>query len=391
MYIPRLAEKTLENLLKTPKVIMILGARQVGKTTLVEHVLKQGSDTLILNFDIEVDKARFVAAGKLTPEEGLKSLGSPKILVIDEAQRLPEVGRVIKGWYDMKIPVKIILLGSSSLNLLNQSAESLTGRNEKIYLPPLMFSEVVKNQSWYSSEFTTEFIKNNFPDQTKALIADRLVYGSYPEVVTTEYRERYLINLVSDYLLKDILQLGLIRSSELVKKLLMLLAYQIGSEVSVNELARTLRVARPTVERYIELLEKTFVIFRLPAFSTNPRKEISKSNKIFFWDTGVRNALLKEFSLPDYRSDIGGLWENWVIAEVAKKNLAHEQKYNLYFWRTRQGSEVDLVIQGDRVLKAYEIKWSKTKISSKTSFLNRYKADVELVNKESFLDKEFLG
>lgn len=390
MYISRLVEKTLKNLLKTHKIIIILGARQVGKTTLIEYTLKQQNGTLILNFDVEVDKARFVAAGKLTPEEGLKSLGSPKILVIDEAQRLLEVGRVVKGWYDMKIPVKIILLGSSSLNLLNQSAESLTGRNEKIYLPPLMFFEILKNQSWYSPEFTTEFIKNNFSDQIKALIADRLVYGSYPEVVTTENKERYLINLVSDYLLKDILQLGLIRSSELVKKLLMLLAYQIGSEVSVNELARTLRVARPTVERYLELLEKTFVIFRLPAFSTNPRKEISKSNKIFFWDTGVRNALLKEFSLPDYRSDIGGLWENWVIAEVAKKNLAYEQKYNLYFWRTRQGSEVDLVIKGGRVLKAYEIKWSKSKISSKTSFSNRYNANVELVNRELFLEKEFL-
>lgn len=389
MYISRLAEKTLENLLKTPKVVIILGARQVGKTTLIEYILKQRSDVLILNFDIEVDKVRFVAAGKLAPEQGIKSLGNHKILVIDEAQRLPEVGRVVKGWYDMKLPVKIILLGSSSLNLLNQSAESLTGRNEKIYLPPLTFFEVLKNQSWYSSEFTADFIKNNFSDQAKALMEERIVYGSYPEVVATENRERYLINLVSDYLLKDILQLGLIRSSELVKKLLMLLAYQIGSEVSVNELARALRVARPTVERYLELLEKTFVIFRLPAFSTNPRKEISKSNKIFFWDTGVRNALLKDFSLPDYRSDIGGLWENWVIAEAAKNNLIGGQKYNLYFWRARQGSEVDLIVKDGAVLNAYEMKWSKLKVSSKTSFFNRYKTDVKLINRESFLDIEF--
>lgn len=384
LYIPRIAENIIRNLLKTPKIMIVLGARQVGKTTLIERLVNDKSG-LILNLDIAVDKARFLTASSLVPIEAIKSLGSPELLVIDEAQRLPETARIIKGWYDAHVPTKIVLLGSSSLDLLDSSAESLTGRNEKLYLPPLLFAEVIKNQIWYNENLTLETIKKNFHSQIKSLLLSQMVYGSYPETVVTSDKISYLINLTSDYLLKDILQAGLIKSEELVKKLLLLLAHQIGSVVSVNEVANNLNISRQTVERYLELLEKTFVIFRLPAFSTNQRKEIVKSTKIFFWDAGVRNALLKEFSFSEYRGDIGSLFENWVIAEFAKKNLLEGQKCNLYFWRTSDGSEVDLIIKGNEIIKAYEIKWRKERTFGR-SFTNRYNIPVATITKETVLD-----
>jgi len=189
-------------------------------------------------------------------------------------------------------------------------------------------------------------------NQLASLIQEQIIYGSYPEAVVTDQKQQYLLNLVSDYLLKDVFQSSLIKSPETVKKLLTLLAYQVGSEVSLTELANNLQISRVTVEKYIDILERSFVIFRLPAFSNNLRKEIVKSTKIFFWDTGVRNALLKDFNFSNMRNDIGLLWENWVIAEFAKKNLLEGQPNNLYFWRTMSGSEVDLVIKGSNTFQS---------------------------------------
>ena len=360
MYITRIAEKLFQNILSTSKVAIVLGARQVGKTTLVKHVLGNNLKTAtFLNLDIEADKQRFVSASSLSPSDALKSLGLPEIVVIDEAQRLPETGRIIKGWYDAGAPVKIVLLGSSSLDILDQTAESLTGRNEKLFLPPLLFREVIACQSWYSDIFSADTLQDDFKNQIQELLTQSLVFGNYPEVVQTADKQAYLLNLISDYLLKDILQMALVKTPEAVRRLLMLLAHQTGSEVSVNELANNLGISRLTVERYLELLERTFVIFTLPAFSSNPRKEITKSKKIYFWDTGIRNAILNDFSVNLLRADIGSLWENWVIAEFAKKNLMTGQKNNLYFWRSRAKGEVDLVIKGTDSLRAFEIKWQK--------------------------------
>jgi len=385
MYIDRIAENKVKKLLKNPKVVILLGARQVGKTTLIEQVLKQHK-SVILNLDVEVDKARLLGISHLSPENAMKNLENPELLVIDEAQRLPETARIVKGWFDSKVKTKIILLGSSSLNLLDQSAESLTGRNVKLFLPPLLFSEIINNQSWYSKELTTKILKENFNNQLETLIQEQIIYGSYPESVITSQKPQYLLNLVSDYLLKDVFQSTLIRSPEIVKKLLMLLAHQIGSEVSSTELANNLQVSRITIEKYIDLLEKSFVIFRFTAFSSNLRKEIVKSTKIFFWDTGVRNAILNDFNFSGFRNDIGLLWENWVIAEFAKKNLLEGQLKSLYFWRTRSGSEIDLVIKGNDIFKAYEIKWSKTKPSNGKAFTNRYKIPIEIITKENVVD-----
>jgi hypothetical protein len=296
MYINRTAEKVVLDKLGSRKITIILGARQTGKTTLIKRVLSD-SDNTYFNLDIDVDMQRLLSASSLEPEKAIKSLGGKTFIIIDEAQRLGEIGKIAKGWFDSNVQSKIILLGSSSLDLLNKSAESLTGRNEKVYLTPLTFKEVIKDQNWYSPEFSHKKLSTDFSDQISELLIQSIVFGNYPEAVTTGEKREYLINLVSDYIFKDVLQFGLIKTMDPIRKLLSLLAYQIGAQISVNELAGNLGMARQTVERYLDLLEQTFIIFSLPAFSTNPRKEIIKSKKIYFWDTGIRNALLNDFSL----------------------------------------------------------------------------------------------
>ena len=378
MYINRIAETVLSKILSRGKIGIILGARQVGKTTLVEHTLR-GRNIASLNFDIEIDKNRFLAASALPPVDALRSFGNPEVLVVDEVQRLPDATRVIKGWHDARLPVKILLLGSSSLDLLNQSAESLTGRNEKLFLPPLLFDEVVRSQSWYAKDFTPALARRNFAAQIRSLLLQSMAYGGYPEAVTSDDKPAFLRNLSSDYLMKDILQTGLIKTPDLIKKLLTLLAHQAGSEVSVNELATQLHMARPTVERYLELLEQTYVIFRLPSFSTNPRKEIAKGKKVYFWDTGIRNALLNTFSTEEFRPDIGALWESWVVAEVAKRNLLQGNTSELFFWRSRAQSEVDLVVKTGDSLQAFEIKWRRSR-SALRAFSDQYRVDVQVMD-----------
>lgn len=385
MYLSRILDQKIIGSLANRKIIFVLGPRQVGKTTLMEEFLKK-QEGLILNLDLEIDKAKLLAASHLDPVSAVKNLGVlNKILVIDEAHRYPEIGRIVKGWYDAGIPVKIFLLGSSSLNLLDKTAENLTGRNEKLFLTPFLFEEILKVQPWYSLSIKLKNLQADFKEQMQSLLLPRLIYGSYPETFLVSEKEKYLVNLTSDYLLKDILQTDLVKQPEAVKRLLLLLAHQVGSEVSVNELANALSLSRQTVEKYLDLLERVFVIFRLPSFSSNPRKEIVKSKKIFFWDTGIRNALLNEFNFSALRSDIGGLWENWVIAEFAKRNLMQGLNQNLYFWRTRDGSEVDLVVKDSKGLKAFEIKWSAKKGSARASFRDKYKILPLLINRENFV------
>lgn len=375
VYLRRTAEQLLKDMLAADKVGVILGARQVGKTTLVEHILA-GQPAVFLNFDVEVDKARFQAAAALAPSDGLRSLGDPPVLVIDEAQRLPETSRIIKGWHDARLPTKFLLLGSSSLNLLDQAAESLTGRNRKLVLPPLLFSETLGTQVWADASATSSHLRQHFAPQLRAFLMQRLSFGSYPEIVTSGQPTQLLRELSSDYLWKDVLQAGLVKTPDLIKRLLLSLAHQVGSEVSVNELATHLQMARPTVDRYLDLLEQTFVIFRLRSFSTNPRKEIAKSQKVFFWDTGIRNALLNAFSTEEFRPDIGVLWENWVIAEVAKRNALLGSPAELFFWRTRAQSEVDLVVKRANGLHAFDIKWSPRRVSGR-AFRDAYGVEVQ--------------
>jgi len=381
MYLKRLAEAALREIISGDKVGIILGASQVGKMTLIKQVV-QRQGAVFLNFDAEVDKVRFQASAALPPSDALGSLGNPRVLVIDGAQRLPEASRIIKGWYDAHLPVKILLLGSSSLDLLDQAVEGLTGCNRKLILPPLLFSETLAAQAWATSQIPRDQLLRHFAPQLRASLLQRLAFGAYPGVVLTPDPIRLLRELSTDYLWKDVLQTGLIKTPEPIKRLLLLLAHQGGSEVSVNELATQLGMARPTVKRYLDLLEQTFVIFRLLSFSTNPRKEIVKGRKVFFWDTGIRNALLNAFATEALRPDIGLLWENWAIAEIAKRNALLGAPAELFFWRSRTRSEVDLVIkQGDR-LRAFEIKWSGHRTRSR-AFRDAYGVNIETIEPEN--------
>jgi predicted AAA+ superfamily ATPase len=384
MYIERLAEEALGGILVSGKVGVVVGARQVGKTTLVEHVLA-GRKALFLNFDVEIDKQRFLAAAALSPADG------PEVLVVDEAQRLPEAARIVKGWYDSRLPLKMLLLGSSSLNLLDQAAESLTGRNERLQLPPLVFEEALRSQEWYSDDYTPAILREQFAAPLRVSLMQSLAFGGYPEVVLATDKPRLLRELSSDYLWKDILQTGLVKTPDLIKRLLALLAHQVGNEVSTQELATQLSMARPTVERYLDLLEQTYVVFRLPSFSTNPRKEVSRSKKVFFWDTGIRNALLNAFSTEEFRPDIGALWENWVIAEAAKHNRLRGAASELFFWRSRAQSEVDLVVRTGGSLSAFEVKWRSRRPAGR-AFQAQHGIAVQSINSENpFIGEQLEG
>ena len=360
MYIARQAEERLLKALKSGKIIVLTGARQVGKTTLVQHVLASRHVTM-LNFDIPFDVARFKAAAALPPADGLKSLGNPEYLVIDEAQREPGTTGIVKGWHDSRLPVKIILLGSSALDLLSQTTESLTGRNRKLMLTPMTMRETLAAENWYNAVWPDSVLAGEMASQFRIYLMKSMVFGCYPEVVTADEKVPLLRNLAGDYLWKDILQLGSVKTPDLIRRLLMLLAYQTGVEISVNEIAQQLGMARLTVERYLDLLEETFVIFRLTSFSTNPRKEVAKGKKIYFWDTGIRNAVLNQFDTSDLRPDIGALFENWLIAEIMKRNLQRPNSAELYFWRSRGQSEVDLVIRNGTALQGFEIKWNRSR------------------------------
>ncbi len=378
VYITRTASKKLQDILAAGKITLLLGGRQVGKTTLLKQTLDPRR-CVFLNFDIEIDKQRFLAASQLPPSELKQYFGGMDILIVDEVQRMPEATRIVKGWYDAQVNFKLILTGSSSLHIRNTMVESLTGRNIKITLTPLLFREILHSREWFPQNHGSTFLREHFSQQIRALLLQSLIYGSYPEVVTSAQKDTLLINLMNDYLFKDILQLGLIKTPDVIKKLLMLLALQIGSEVSVNELATSLNVSRVTVDKYIHLLEQSFVLFRLPAFSTNPRKEITKNQKIYFWDTGIRNALLNDFNFTEMRTDIGPLFENWVIAEIAKRNALNSFRQNLYFWRSRSDSEVDLIIKQDDLISAYEISWKKRKTLKNSAFSKRYGVTVKLI------------
>lgn len=386
MYIPRELDTSVVSSLNNNKVLIVLGARQVGKTTLLKKVISERKG-ILLNLDIEVDRAKFISASKLSPDEAMKYLSSNDIIVIDEAHKEESVGRIVKGWYDFGVKPKIILSGSSSINLLDRFAENLTGRNEKLYLTPLLFSESLKTQNWYNHNLDIETIKKDFPEQNISFLNKLLIYGSYPESLTSLDPIKYLQNLTSDYLLRDTIQDGLIKSEANIKKLLLMLAYQIGSEVSTSELSRNLGVSRQTIDKYLSILEKVYLIFRLPAFSRNPRKEINKSQKIYFWDIGVRNALINDFNLIDFRIDTGALWENFVISEFAKRNLTFGNLNNLYFWRQRDGGEVDLIVKTPIDLKAYEIKWQKNNQKIPKGFINDYpNIEVKLINRGNYMD-----
>ena len=361
--------KVLKDRLFTGKAIVLIGARQVGKTTLLKELTDNYSDVLWLNGD-SIETRSLLQ--EVSVERFRSLIGRHRIMVVDEAQRIENIGLKMKLITDNLPDVQLILTGSSSFDLANRINEPLTGRKWEYTLFPLSFGEMANHSS------TFEELKH---------LPLRMVFGYYPDVVTHPGDEREILKQITEsYLYKDILEWERIRKSDKLVRLLQSLAYQVGSEVSLNELARQVELDKNTVEKYIQLLEQTQVIFRLTSLSRNLRNELKSSRKIYFYDNGIRNALISNFNDISMRSDTGLLWENWMISELVKKRHYDRHFVNRYFWRTTQQQEVDFIEEANGRLTAYEFKWSPTK-KAKTSqtFLKAYpETDFITVNRDNF-------
>jgi len=326
------------------KAIIIKGARQVGKTTLINDVLGQSDDVLWVDGD---DPGTRSIWDDITKDRLNILTADYQHIVIDEAQRIANIGLTVKMLVDQKQGKQVFVSGSSSLDLASNMNEPLTGRKWSYDLFPISWNEHKQSQGLANAINTLESL---------------LIYGTYPEILTaTKRKAQRLSELASSYLYKDILEHADIRKPAIVGRLLEALAYQIGSEVSYNELANMLRVDHETVQRYIDLLEESYVIYRLKPLSRNPRKEISTSRKIYFYDNGIRNALINNFNILDKRNDVGMLWENFVVTEILKKERYQQTNSELYFWRSKTGSEIDLVIKTGEEYRAFEIKYNPKK------------------------------
>jgi len=343
MMINREIEKQLAKHFFKGKIIMLSGARQVGKTTLIEMLLKKRKEKVLY---LDADKADVRELLTDTTSTYLKSVvGNHKIVFIDEAQRVKNIGITLKLFADQIKDVQVVVTGSSSFDLTNEINEPLTGRKYEFMLFPLSFSEMVEHHSLL---------------EEKRLLEHRLIYGYYPEIATKPGEEKELLKLLANsYLYRDLLTLGQIKKPALLEKILRALALQLGSEVSYNEVAQLVSANQETVEKYIDLLEKSFVLFRLPAFSRNVRNEIKKGKKIYFYDNGIRNAIIENFSPLSNRSDTGALWENFLISERMKYLYYNNIAAKKYFWRTTQQQEIDYIEEQERKLFAYEFKWNK--------------------------------
>lgn len=340
--IQRLITDDIKANLGRKKVITILGPRQVGKTTLFDQ-LSNGLDAKILTLNCDdVDDAELLQ-GRTTTE--LKQmLSGYDIAFIDEIQRVEDVGLVLKKIADLKLNTKVVVTGSSSLNLRDKTAEPATGRLLEYELFPFAISELSAESSWHIES---------------RLLESRMIYGLYPDVVNNPAdAKRTLMALTNSYLYKDLLAYDGIRKPQIIQKLVKALALQVGSEVSYNELAQLVGVDKATVENYIDILEKCFVVFKLDSFSRNLRNEIKKGKKIYFYDNGIRNAVISNFAPLDSRTDVGALWENLMVSERKKANSYNLRYATPYFWRTHEQKEIDYVEEVDGRLHAYEFKFN---------------------------------
>ncbi|MCP4653050.1 MAG: ATP-binding protein [Candidatus Omnitrophica bacterium] len=366
--ITRQIQENIEKHLFKGKAIILYGARQTGKTTLVSMIKEKHKNSLYLNCD-EIDIREKLT--KKTSTELATLIGNKKLVVIDEAQRVVDIGLTIKILVDTMKDTQIIATGSSSFELSDKIKEPLTGRVYEFHLYPFSFNEL---NSLYQKH------------ELERIVEQRMVYGMYPEVVLSQEKE-ILLQLADSYLYKDILAYQNIKSHDILIKLLQAISLQIGNEVSYNELSSTVGIDKKTVENYINILEKAFIVFRLNPFSRNLRNELKKLRKIYFYDLGIRNALINNFNPLGIRQDTGALFENFVIAERIKRNSNLRLRKNFYFWRTHQQKEIDYIEEEAGILKGYEIKFSKTKFKAPQEFLKAYKdSSVELVNKSNCLE-----
>lgn len=350
------------------KAIIIVGPRQVGKTTLIRHQL---SERDIQFFDGDDPTVRSLLDTPNT-EKIRKLLGNKKIVFIDEAQRINGIGLTLKIITDQFKGVQLWISGSSSFDLFNELNEPLTGRKWEYELFPISWEEYEDHAGYLKAEQNLE---------------NRLLYGMYPDILTNEYGEEQelLKNLVDSYLYRDVLAHAEVRKPDILAKLVQALAFQVGSEVNYNELSQLIGISKDTVQRYLDILEKGYVVFRLRSFSKNLRNEIKKGRKVYFYDNGVRNAVIGDFSPVGMRKDTGALWENFLVSERVKQNAYKLTFAKPYFWRTAQQQEIDYVEQRGQNLFAYEFKWNpskKAKISK--TFLNKYEAKGYLINRENF-------
>lgn len=353
------------------KVVIVYGPRQSGKTTLVKNLMAQyPGDHVYLNCD-EVD-VRLALSDKTSTE--LQSfIGLKRLVVIDEAQRVENIGLTLKLLVDNFPEMQILATGSSSFELSNRISEPLTGRKKEFFLFPFSVGELVASSSLI---------------EVKRRLDDFLVFGLYPDVVTSGADRAGIVReLATSYSYKDVLAYQDIRRPELLEKLLQSLALQIGNEVSYTELASLLGVNKVTVENYVRILEQAYIIFRVGPFSRNIRNELKKKRKIYFYDLGLRNALINNFNPLSLRQDVGTLWENFLIVERLKRTRNAGLFNNIYFWRTTAGKEIDYLEDNGGALSAYEFKWRKANFSAPKEFLANYKgSSVKLVNRENYTD-----
>jgi predicted AAA+ superfamily ATPase len=355
--------------MNSPEIIVLFGARQVGKSTLLEILSSQHPEMIILNCENPIisDVLQSRDINRI-----LALFEGNKIVALDEAQEIPEIGKILKLLHDDKrVTQKLIATGSSSFELANKTGEPLTGRNVKFKLYPLSINEIAQKTGWLN---------------VLESINDILVYGSYPGIVdlSPTEKKKKLLTMSGDYLFKDIYKFEQLRNPEILRKLLKAIALQLGNLVSIPELANLTGVSALTVERYLDLLETSFIIFRLGSYSSNLRNELKKSRKYYFYDNGIRNAVLNNFIPVDERTDIGALWENFCISEHIKVNENKEIFSNLYFWRTYDGAEIDLIEERDGKLFAFEFKWNSNKTPTvPSSFKTSYNVnDFNVINRE---------
>jgi predicted AAA+ superfamily ATPase len=363
-------QKRVEDCFFKGRAVIVYGARQVGKTTMIKAIQENypPGDTLYINCD-EPDFRQSLTDVTSTALRAL--IGRRKLVLIDEAQRVKNIGITLKLMIDNFPDTQVVATGSSSLDLSNEIVEPLTGRKYEFQLFPFSIEELTQK---YSSI------------EIKRLLENRIIYGMYPEIEEKPDEAQVLLReLASSYLYKDVLQYQDIRRPELLENLLTALALQIGRSVSYNELSNLLGVTKETIATYIQLLEKTFVIFRLQPFSRNLRNEITALRKIYFYDTGIRNALINNFNPLHLRQDLGHLWENFMISERIKRNANNGLFMNCYFWRTHQQQEIDYIEEQSGTIHAFEFKWKSGKERTPKAFLDAYPdSPLEFVTSENF-------
>ena len=359
-----------KELAESHKIIILYGARQTGKTTLANDVLSKTEGKIL---KVNADELRYAEVLSSRDLHKLKLLtGDYDILFIDEAQRIKDIGINLKILYDNIPNLKLFVTGSSSFDLANKVKEPLTGRTSTWVLYPVSVKELSKTHNYF---------------ELQSRLEEFMLFGMYPELFryeTAQRKEKYLRELASAYLYKDILELAPVRNTSKIKDLLKMLAFQIGSEVSLNELGNNLGMSQETVQAYIHLLEKSFIVFRLSGFSRNLRKEISKRDKIYFWDLGIRNMLIDNFSPFSFRNDIGALWENFVISERMKYLSYNEIYASSYFWRTYTGAELDYVEEHNGKLYGYEIKFKKARRKAPKAWVENYGSHFQCITRDNF-------